>query len=153
MKIPKKFFKGVKTTKIAARVESPVIVSPKEQKIQTFGNKSLNIRELIVSRDFWLWVSIWFATLLILYFSLQVGNSFQKWENIQMQRSEMTSKANLWEGILGQYPNYQSAYFEAAILAYRLGNFGKTLDLLQKLSVIDPGFPYAKKLEMLTRIQ
>lgn len=125
----------------------------KEKKGKFIGNRSVNIRELVVSKDYWLWVSIGFSSLLVVYFSLQIGSSFQNWEKIRNDREQVASKINLWQGIISQYPNYTDAYFETAVLSYQLGNVQHVYDLLQKLSLIDQNFPYAKKLELLTGIE
>ncbi len=65
------------------------------------------------------------------------------------QRQTLNSQMQTWESVAQKYPGYRDAYFQAAVLAYRLGDRGKEKEYLGKALRIDPNYEPAKKLEFL----
>ena len=75
------------------------------------------------------------------------------WVVLFSQRQQLSQQIGLWENITKQYPNYRDAYFEGAVLAYRLGNRQKENQFLTQLQLIDPNFPLTQGLEKLRNVE
>lgn len=84
-------------------------------------------------------VSLWQAAVL--------GQRVLAFERVLMQREKLTEDLKLWENIAAKYPGYRDAYFQAATIAYRLGDTGKEKELLAKTLQLDPNFMPARDLE------
>lgn len=65
------------------------------------------------------------------------------------QRQAMQKKINFWLSFTQKYEGYKDAYFQIALLEYRLGNFEKSRYHNKKALLLDPGFEDAKNLEVL----
>lgn len=65
-------------------------------------------------------------------------------------REKLAQEMKLWEGIATKYPGYRDAYFQAAVLAYRLGDREKEKTYLGKAIQIDPNYVPAKNLERIS---
>jgi|SRR5579872_4436978 len=95
----------------------------------------------------------------IVFFSIILGLSI--WQGIVAiqkslvlkevvaQRVALAKQMSLWDSIAAQYPGYRDAYFQAAILAYRLGDKTDENAYLEKALEIDPNYEPAKNLERL----
>jgi hypothetical protein len=67
---------------------------------------------------------------------------------INNQRQDLQSKANFWQSISDKYDGYKDAYFQKALLEYKLGQIDKSKQDNLKALLLDPNFEDAKKLEM-----
>lgn len=67
-----------------------------------------------------------------------------------MQRESLSQDLGLWEGIAQKYPTYRDAYFQASVLAYRLGDSTKEQILLDKTLQLDPNYAPAQNLEKIS---
>ncbi|HXS14547.1 MAG TPA: hypothetical protein VN711_00270 [Candidatus Saccharimonadales bacterium] len=63
------------------------------------------------------------------------------------ERSTLQKEMSLWENISQKYPTYRDAYYQAAVLAYRLGEREKEDFYLQKVLALDPNYQPAQNLE------
>lgn len=70
-------------------------------------------------------------------------------KNVLTQRGVLSRDMKLWESIAAKYPRYRDAYFQAAVLAYRLGENDKEKMYLEKTLEIDPNYLPARSLEKL----
>lgn len=71
-------------------------------------------------------------------------------KDVVAKRSVLMQEMKLWEGIATKYPGYRDAYFQAAVLAYRLGDREKETLYLSKAMEIDPNYLPAKNLERIS---
>ena len=85
----------------------------------------------------------------IAVFSVKLYNYFNSYRQISAQRQNLEEKINFWQSIADKYEGYKDAYFQIALLAYRLGNFEKAKEYNNKALLLDPNFEDAKKLEAL----
>ena len=67
---------------------------------------------------------------------------------INNQRQDLQSKANFWQSISDKYDGFKDAYFQKALLEYKLGQIDKAKQDNLKALLLDPNFEDAKKLEM-----
>lgn len=88
-------------------------------------------------------LSFWQTVLLV-----QKGLALQ---SLLAQREKISQELSLWENITQKYPTYRDAYFQAAILAYRLGDISKEQTLLSRTLQLDPNFQPGQDLEKISR--
>lgn len=93
-------------------------------------------------------VTLYILTIaLILILSLDLLNSLQKQKEINFERAKIESEIKVWEAIADKYQGYKEAYFQLAVLNYKLGNFEKAKYYIDKTLYIDPNFTKAKDLQ------
>lgn len=85
--------------------------------------------------------------------TLALGVNFYKLSNayvkINSERYDLGKKINFWQSIANKYEGYKDAYFQIALLEYKLGNFKKALEYNKKALFLDPNFEDSKRLEIL----
>lgn len=98
-------------------------------------------------------ILVFLAVLLLLagigIFSIKLYKYFNSYRQISAQRQNLEEKVNFWQSIADKYEGYKDAYFQIALLEYRLGNFEKAKEYNNKALILDPNFEDAKKLEAL----
>ena len=70
-------------------------------------------------------------------------------KKIETERKETISKIEYWQKIVDKYKDYRDAYFQLAILEYRLKNFDKSKYYLNKVLSIDPNFENGRDMEQI----
>ncbi|HSD98354.1 MAG TPA: hypothetical protein VLB73_01480 [Patescibacteria group bacterium] len=83
-------------------------------------------------------VSVWQGVL--------AGEKLLFLKNVVGERVKLSQDLKLWESIMAKYPGYRDAYFQAAVLSYRLGDREKEKTYLAKTLEIDPNYQPAKSL-------
>jgi len=83
----------------------------------------------------------------IVFFGVKVYQNSSQAVQINNQRRDLQSKINFWQSIIDKYDGYKDAYFQKALLEYKLGQIDKAKDDNQKALLLDPNFADAKKLE------
>jgi tetratricopeptide (TPR) repeat protein len=83
----------------------------------------------------------------IVIFAVQTSQDFGQAMQINNQRQDLQGKANFWQSIIDKYDGYKDAYFQKALLEYRLGQIDKAKADNSKALLLDPNFTDAKKLE------
>ena len=85
----------------------------------------------------------------IIFLLLMFYKNFENLSTVVNQRKSIESKINFWQSITQKYDGYKDAYFQIAILEYKLGDFNKSKNANNKALLLDPNFEDAKKLERL----
>ena len=65
----------------------------------------------------------------------------------QAQRKEIEAEIEKWRNVVRERPDYRDAYFELALLTYRLERFGEARFYLRKVFELDPNFEAGRELE------
>jgi len=86
-------------------------------------------------------VAMLLAVGMYLYRDIKVQQKTEK------ERKVIISKIQYWQGIVDKYKDYRDAYFQLAILEYRLRDFNKSKFYLDKSLAIDPNFEKGRELE------
>ena len=160
-------FKNIKPTK---HKKAAPIKKPKQKKIEDSGKKRQfpSIYRLIPEKvsfgllrrpklskiAFWTLASISILISIILvvgigFFAVQTYQDLNQTVQISNQRQDLQGKANFWQAIIDQYDGYKDAYFQKALLEYKLGQIDKAKLDNQKALLLDPNFTDAKKLEVI----
>ncbi len=132
-------------TDVKSRIQKNVkeVLKNDREAVGIFGKKLLSLHIFLAVLLGICFFSIFLFESILL---IQVG---QKVVGIFLQRQEMVEEMGLWESIGRRFPTYRDAYFQAAVLAYRLGDKQKEVLFLQKVFIIDPNYEPAKQLQSL----
>ena len=105
-------------------------------------------REVLKALKTQVFIFAFLASLLfILIFSLDLLNNIRKEKQITEVRRELEKEAKVWQEIANKYQGYKDAYFQLALIQYKLGNFDRAKYYLSKALFIDPNFKEARKLQ------
>ena len=85
----------------------------------------------------------------IIFFGISMYKNLNQLTIIVKDRQNLNSKINFWQSIAQQYEGYKDAYFQIAVLQYKLGDFYKSKVANNKALILDPNFEEAKKLQIL----
>lgn len=77
---------------------------------------------------------------------IKVLNQKQK---LEQERLKITAEIEYWQQVIGKYKNYRDAYFQLAVLEYKIGEKELSKQYLQKVFELDPNFEVARNLEKL----
>ena len=96
--------------------------------------------------------SLWaFVVLIFLLALVVVGVDLQKnlqaKESVDIQRTDITKQLKFWDEFIDNHKDSRDAYFQAAILEYRLGNTSKANILVEKGLSLDPNSEDGRKLK------
>lgn len=109
------------------------------------------IRRKIAALLSWrLLVILLVASILLLHLVLFAQNLYSDYQETKRREAEkqaIEAEIAKWEQVVRQRPNYRDAYFELAVLTYRLGRLAETRFYLRHVFDLDPNFEPARKLE------
>jgi tetratricopeptide (TPR) repeat protein len=88
-------------------------------------------------------------TIGVVIFSVKLYENTSILIGLTNSRRGLASEVSFWNSISQKYEGYKDAYFQIAILEYKLGNFKKAKEANLKAILLDPGFEDSKKLEVL----
>lgn len=118
---------------MAKRVEFPQII----RKIPaTFSWRTI-VALLIVS-------IVLFQTILFAHF---LYRDYMDLQVRQAQKNEIEAEIVKWKEVARERPDYRDAYFELALLNYRLERFAQARFYLRKVFELDPNFEAGRELE------
>ena len=87
--------------------------------------------------------------LAIVIIGLDLSTNIQAKQVIDLEREVLTKDLKFWENFIAKNQGYKDAYFQAAILEYRLGNTSKAKVYAQKGLSLDPNSKDGRKIEEL----
>lgn len=94
-----------------------------------------------------------FAFLALIVLSLitifDLLSNVQKEREQTFQREKLISELKTWESIAQEFPNFKDAYYELAVISYKLGDFEKAREYIKKALFLDPNSGKARELEEL----
>ncbi|MGH7246048.1 MAG: hypothetical protein ACREGI_03885 [Candidatus Levyibacteriota bacterium] len=106
----------------------------------------------ITERTFWLRVITVLGIAVIILLGVQFFGVYRRWQQIENSRQALLAKIALWDDIVVKFPGYRDAYFQLAILAYRVGDREKEKEYIQKVLAIDPRFAPVKALQHISNL-
>lgn len=83
----------------------------------------------------------------IVFLGLNLYKSINQKQEIDKERLKITKEVEFWKAVVAKYKDYRDAYFQLALLEYRLGNFKGSKFYLQKTLELDPNFEKGRELE------
>lgn len=70
-------------------------------------------------------------------------------QKLNKERQVLQDQIQFWQAVSDKFPGYRDAYFQIALLEYRLKDFNKSKDYLNKTLDLDPNFKEGRELEKL----
>jgi len=89
----------------------------------------------------------------IIIVGLDLYRNIKQKEGVDRERQKIISKIQYWQGITNKYKDYRDAYFQLAVLEYRLRDFDKAKFYLKKTLDIDPNFDKGREFERILNIK
>lgn len=90
------------------------------------------------------------ATLFILAVAivgLDLQKNIQEKQSIDIEREKLAQELKFWNDFIGEHEDYADAYFNIAVLEYKLGDTAQAKTYLKKGLVLDPNSENGKKIE------
>lgn len=112
----------------------------KPQKAKQLPNNSRFITEGIDRDEVIYFTGIFCILAAILVVSVDLYRNFNEQKRLTNEKIKVLSDLSFWEYQKEERPDYRDAYFNTAILAYRLKDFGKAKENLNQALIIDPNF-------------
>ncbi|MBI2032276.1 MAG: hypothetical protein HYT09_01380 [Candidatus Levybacteria bacterium] len=118
----------------------------KKNKVNKFPSIYLNFTEYILKNKLIL-VALVIVVFCLFIVSLDfLRNIFLLDDRIE-KKEKLIEERIFWENVVKKYPDYRDGYFNLAILEYRLQDFNKTEEYLNKALRLDPNFDEARRLK------
>lgn len=117
------------------------------KKLKVKPPKFPSISRLITDLRFWL---ILVSLLVILAIGMEAVSLYFKvsqFKKVQKERQQVALELKYWEDVAKKHQDYRDAYFNLALLEYKLGDRGKASFYLQKVFSLDPNFEAGRELE------
>lgn len=114
-------------------------------------NKFPRISRRITENNVWLIIASVVIGVAILIVGADLQKSIQDKQYIEKERIKIAKEIEYWEKTIEKYKDFRDAYFQLAVLNYRLGNFDKAKAFLQKTLELDPNFEKGRELERMFR--
>ena len=148
----------IKATKEAKKTQFPNIlraITERFRKLTEKWKKGIRLpvkkRTLLISKIFWLGGILIISLIGAILFGWQSYQEWKNWQQAQQEKAQVVRELATWEQVIEKYPTYRDAYFEAAVLSYRLGDVQKEKQYIERLRQIDPNFELINELEKISR--
>ncbi len=83
----------------------------------------------------------------ILLVGLDLYNNIQMKKRLDIEREKLTNELIFWKSVLTSYKDYKDAYFQIAIIEYKLGNKEEAKSYLKLGLDLDPNSEKGKNIE------
>ncbi len=100
-----------------------------------FIEKSLSISKVLI-------ISVVSGLLLaqIILRSMTLLHNLEEEKRITNVRAQINGEVNYWKKVAKEYKNYRDAYYQIAVLEYKLGNIDDSKKYVKKALELDPNF-------------
>ena len=85
--------------------------------------------------------------LAVIVVGLDFKNNLQTKQEIDSQREVLNRDLKFWEDFISRKQDYRDAYFQASILAYKLGNVSKAKKYVERGLSLDPNSIEGKNID------
>lgn len=137
--------KTLKKSKIKSKSKPKHFFKKKEKLSQPFRFPS--IIRIFTDKHFLVTAVSLVLIVAVFIVSLDLYKDVKDQQKIEKERKDVISKIQYWQGIVNKYKDYRDAYFQLAVLEYRLKNFAKAKFYLDKSLSLDPNFEKGRELE------
>ena len=132
-----------KSPTVAKRNKGGRFVTEGKQSPQIFRK----ITALVSWRLLFALIIVSILLLQLAYFGQTLYRNYQEVQAKQAEKRALEAEVIKWEEVVQEKPNYRDAYFELAVLSYRLNKIDDAKRYLTKVFALDPNFAPARELE------
>ena len=143
--------KTLKNSKIKEKSKTKHFFKKKEKLSQPF--RFPNIIRIFTEKYFLGFLVTFILVAMLLVVGMYLYRDIKVQQKTERERKEIISKIQYWQGIVDKYSDYRDAYFQLAILEYRLKNFDKAKSYVNKSLSIDPNFEKGRELEEILNVK
>lgn len=84
-------------------------------------------------------------------FGQNLYQTYQRAQTKQAEKQNLEAQIARWQQVAAKRPDFRDAYFELAVLTYRLNRLSEAKYYLNKTLTLDPNFEPARELEKVIR--
>ncbi len=106
-----------------------------------------NIYRYITDKRIWVGVICLIIVIAIGLKTLDLYKSIIQKQRLDKERQKIAKDIEFWQNTTQKYPDYRDAYFQLAILEYKIKNIDLAKKYVQKALELDPNFEAGEKLE------
>lgn len=106
-----------------------------------------NIFRIFTEKHFFVFLILVILSVAISIAFVNLYKDIDRKDRIEKERHEIAKEIEFWKGVVAQYSDYRDAYFNLALLEYRLGDFKGSKFYLEKVLDIDPNFERGRELQ------
>lgn len=110
-----------------------------------------NIIRIFTEKYFLGFLVTFILVAMLIVVGLDLYKDIKNQQKIEKERKDVISKIQYWQGIIDKYKDYRDAYFQLAVLEYRLKNFDKAKFYLDKSLSLDPNFEKGRTMEKILK--
>ena len=137
--------KTLKNSKIKEKSKTKHFLKKKEKLSEPL--RFPNIIRIFTERYFLTFLVSFILVIILAIIGLDLYKDVLEQKKIETERKEIISKIQYWQGIVDKYRDYRDAYFQLALLEYRLRDFDRAKFYLKKTLELDPNFEKGRELE------
>ena len=141
--------RSLKNSKIKEKSKKKHFFKKKEKLSQPF--RFPNIFRIITEKYFLGFIVTFILVAMLIIVGLDLYKDIKNQQKIEKERKDVISKIQYWQGVIDKYKDYRDAYFQLAILEYRLKNFDKAKFYLDKSLSLDPNFEKGRTMEKILK--
>ena len=112
-----------------------------------------NIIRIITEKYFLGFLVTFILVAMLLAVGMDLYKDIKEQQKVEKERKGITSKIKYWQGIANKYKDYRDAYFQLAVLEYRLKNFDRAKFYLYKSLSLDPNFEKGRTMEKILQLR
>ncbi|MBI2036032.1 hypothetical protein HYT17_00125 [Candidatus Microgenomates bacterium] len=109
----------------------------------------------ITAKTFWRMFIILIVASILLFqlgkFGQNLYQTYQRAQTKQAEKQNLEAQIARWQQVAAKRPDFRDAYFELAVLTYRLNRLSEAKYYLNKTLTLDPNFEPARELEKVIR--
>jgi len=133
------------------RVKKKSTVRKKKNRKQL---KFPNIFRFITERKYFIAFLVLFViSLAIIIVGVNLYKNISEKEEVDKERRGIIKEVEFWKEVVSEYKDYRDAYFQLALLEYRLGDYKASGFYLQKTFELDPNFEKGRELERILNVK
>lgn len=110
-----------------------------------------NKQKNIFLKNFFLVVIIICLLIFSIFMLIDLKQKVSISQALEVEKEKVISDISKWEKVIEKYPDYKDGYLTLSALEYRMKNFTKSKEYLQKVFEIDPNSKEGRKLESLLK--
>ncbi len=134
----------------------------KQKPINKFPNISLifteckniikkNKKSIFLTNKFFLLLGIFLSILLLIFLTISLWRNLKTLNESKKEKEVVLKEIKKWQNMVKEYKDYRDGYFMLSVLEYRIKNYDKSKEYLNKVLIIDPNFKQGREMELILK--
>ena len=143
--------KTLKNSKIKEKSKTKHFFKKKEKLSQPL--RFPNIIRIFTEKYFLGFIVSFVLVVVLAIVGLDLYKDIKNQQKIEKERKDVISKIQYWQEVIDKYNDYRDAYFQLAVLEYRLRDFDRAKFYLKKTLELDPNFEKGREFEKILNVK